>query len=244
MRLDNALPRDGWIVVIRNTVLITLASSILSVVLAEAIMLTISKGLDIQGAIASFVLPLLLATPVMFFMMLRNEQLKRANGRLRTMAMTDGLTGCLNRSAFAQRVDEALCEQGGTLLVIDADHFKSINDRFGHETGDRALQFLGDTLRALQPVDGIVGRLGGEEFGMLFADRGEAVAERMADAIRTAVQALELVPQDGMRLSVSIGGASARKGSSFAEAFRIADARLYAAKAAGRNRSVIQTLAA
>jgi len=236
MPSNNALPRDRWIAVIRGTVVVTLISGVLSVILAEILMLIISKGMDIQGAIAAFLMPIILATPVLFHVLLKTEQLKQANKRLEAMASTDWLTGCLNRRAFTHQVDEALKTRRGTLLVIDADHFKRINDQFGHEVGDRTLQLLAEAFRRATSDMGLVGRLGGEEFGILLLDHPEEAAALTADAIRLAVTELEFLPGGSHRLSVSIGGAHGTPGTGFAEMFRLADERLYAAKAAGRNR--------
>jgi diguanylate cyclase len=236
MQSNNSLPHDRWVAVIRGTIAVTLISGVLSVILAEILMLIISKGMDIQGAIAAFLMPIILATPVLFHVLLKTEQLKQANKQLEAMASTDWLTGCLNRRAFTHEVDEALKTRRGTLLVIDADHFKWINDQFGHEVGDRTLQLMAEAFRRATDGDGLVGRLGGEEFGILLVDHPEEMAALAADAIRLAITELEFLPGGEHRLSVSIGGAHGVPGTGFAEMFRIADERLYAAKAAGRNR--------
>lgn len=236
MPFKNTLPRDRWIAVIRGTVLITLISGVLSMILAEILMRIISQGMNLQGFIASFAMPVVLASPVLYVVLLRTEQLKQANKRLEALATTDWLTGCLNRGAFTHKVNEALKTRHGTLLVIDADHFKWINDQFGHEVGDRTLQLMAEAFHRATGGDGLVGRLGGEEFGILLIDHPEDVAAMAADAIRLAVTELEYLPGGTHRLSVSIGGAYGEAGQGFAELFRVADERLYAAKAAGRNR--------
>jgi diguanylate cyclase len=236
MPFNSALPRDRWIAVIRGTVVVTLISGVLSVILAETLMLIISQGMNIQGAIAAFVMPIILAAPMLFYVLLKTEQLKQANKRLEAMASTDWLTGCLNRGAFTHKVDETLKTRRGTLLVIDADHFKWINDQFGHEVGDRTLQLMAEAFRRGTGSDGLVGRIGGEEFGILLIDHSEEMAATAAESIRLAVTELEYLPGGTHRLSVSIGGAHGQPGTSFAELFRLADGPLYAAKAAGRNR--------
>ncbi|MFI0843398.1 GGDEF domain-containing protein [Mesorhizobium sp. IMUNJ 23232] len=160
------------------------------------------------------------------------------------VASTDGLTSCLTRIAFTTLVDAYLekvaaeeSRREGALLVIDVDHFKTINDSFGHDRGDEALKVIADTIKgAVREID-LVGRLGGEEFSVflpgLDADRTAAVAER----IRAAINAAEFVP-DGQRcaLSVSVGGAIFERDSSFAQLYKYADQRLYNAKRNGRNR--------
>ena len=125
----------------------------------------------------------------------------------------------------------------GALLVIDVDHFKRINDSFGHDSGDEALKVIAETIRgAVRAVD-LVGRIGGEEFGVFLPgtdpNRTLAVAER----IRAAISAAEFSPTGSrVGLSVSVGGATFADQASFSELFRRADQRLYAAKLNGRNR--------
>ena len=123
------------------------------------------------------------------------------------------------------------------MLVIDVDHFKRINDSFGHDSGDEALKVIAETIRgAVRDID-LVGRIGGEEFSVFLPgtdpNRTLAVAER----IRAAISAAEFSPTGSrVGLSVSVGGATFADAASFGELFRRADQRLYAAKLNGRNR--------
>jgi diguanylate cyclase (GGDEF)-like protein len=169
----------------------------------------------------------------------RSAQLREANRKLEKLASTDWLTDCLNRRAFTSRVGSNLGRAGGSgaLLVIDADHFKTVNDRFGHERGDEVLQLIATAIRDSVRDGDLVGRIGGEEFGVFLKDAGLDVADRAAERIRAAVNGL-FVTSDGIaqRLSVSIGGAICASDAGFSELFRIADRRLYEAKHAGRNR--------
>lgn len=194
------------------------------------------------------VIPVLLAGPLFFFLTLKLRELAIANHRLAALASTDSLTGLSNRGAFAAEVETRLVGQqggyampSGALLVIDADNFKNVNDRYGHVCGDEALRCIAAAIRSATRRDDVVGRLGGEEFGVYLAD-GESAAE-VAERIRMAVQAVRFAPRGRTcDLSVSIGGAEAGPRSTFADLYREADARLYEAKRAGRNRVVMATL--
>src|SRR3954447_11724607 len=163
--------------------------------------------------------------------------------RLTDAARTDPLTGLQNRRAFeetmnaeverAKRTHRPLC-----LLVCDLDHFKLVNDRFGHPTGDAALVRMGQLLSASRREIDPVARTGGEEFALILpetdAQEGYVVAERLRLAVEEAF-AEEAVP-----LTISIGVASyPAQGSDGDELFAAGDQALYAAKEMGRNRSVV-----
>ncbi|MBK8085487.1 MAG: GGDEF domain-containing protein [Devosia sp.] len=233
------LPPAAWGRVWRRTLATMAISAIGSLVLAQVLMLTLSQGLDAAGATASVILPLLLGGPMLFYMQLRSQQLSEANRRLEALASTDWLTDCLNRRVFTNEVDAVLQARApghNALLVVDADHFKAINDRFGHHRGDEVLRLIADGIKANVRDSDFVGRLGGEEFGIFLRDVDESVAKRTAERIREHINALS-VQSDGFsqRLSVSIGGAAAQGRLTFAELFRTADRRLYEAKRNGRN---------
>ena len=191
-----------------------------------------------------WLIPLLLAPPFFFYLLYKLRELAIAHHELLKVASTDGLTSCLNRQAFTVLVEaylertERLDTRGeATLMVIDVDHFKAVNDRFGHASGDEALRMISDEIKENVRENDLVGRIGGEEFGVFLpgADRHEAgiVAER----IRASVSAAKFSPQGGhVPLSVSVGATVYSTQSSFKEMFRMADECLYVAKNNGRNR--------
>lgn len=238
--MDWKLPRSGWVRVWRRTSIVIGVSSLLSLVVSEAIMLVLSQGMNVPGAIASLVLPVILGGPVMFYTQLRSAQLAEANRKLEALAATDWLTDCLNRRAFTTRVDAALGNggaAGNALLVIDADHFKTVNDRFGHHRGDEVLQLIAQAIRANVRDGDLVGRLGGEEFGVFMHGANEIIAAHVGERIRKAINGLFVRSEEvAQRLSVSVGGATFEGAIGFAELFRVADQRLYEAKRQGRNR--------
>lgn len=191
------------------------------------------------------IIPILLAGPLFFYLTLKLRELAIANHRLMTAATTDSLTGCLNRGAFAAHVEATLAAARetdgggfGALMVIDADQFKRINDRFGHGNGDEALRLMASAIRSAIRSQDVVGRLGGEEFGVFLA--GPCEAEAIANRIRRAVEAARFRPNGtSWSLTASIGCVFFDVPTPFSELYRVADDLLYQAKRSGRNRVVI-----
>jgi diguanylate cyclase (GGDEF)-like protein len=170
---------------------------------------------------------------------------RAANAALTVLARTDGLTGLPNRRSydehFAEAWTQAVCFRTPlSLLIVDADHFKQFNDRFGHRRGDEVLTAIADCLRQTLPTGGLGFRIGGEEFVALLPGCDAAQADGVAESIRRAVVNLQIAhaPEIGGIATVSIGVASVDVGSGEApeSLFVSADAALYAAKTAGRNR--------
>ncbi len=194
--------------------------------------------------INNFIIPMVLAPPFFLFLLHKMRQLAIAHAELMTVAATDSLTSLLNRRAFTElvdgylkRIEESEREASGALLVIDVDHFKAVNDRFGHVTGDEALVLIARTIRETVRGTDLVGRIGGEEFGVFLPGRAPDVASALAERIRMAVAEAEFVP-DGSRhaLSISVGGVAFARAFLFTDLYRTADERLYVAKNNGRNR--------
>ena len=173
------------------------------------------------------------------------EERCRLEADLRRMATTDGLTGTLNRTAFmiaGQRATERARDPGRCLamLMLDVDHFKMVNDRHGHAGGDAALQHLAATLRAGIRQTDLLGRLGGEEFGIILQDVTPELAEQIAERLRLMVAENPQRHADRLILmTVSIGMALAYESDvSVEQIMARADQALYHAKGTGRNRVV------
>lgn len=234
---STGLPRSAWQRIALLTAGLTFLGTVISVGASDAIMTSFGEGLSGAGLVASIVSPILIGVPMSLMHLTRGAQLKQANQKLQVLASTDWLTSCLNRRAFTTLVGAQL-QAGGALLVIDADHFKDINDSFGHDRGDEVLQLIAATIAGNVRAGDIVGRIGGEEFGVFLVDADLATASVVADRIRLAVQQLHHAP-DGVPIpiSVSVGGAAFDGEISFAELFRVADQRLYSVKQAGRNQA-------
>ncbi|RAR57833.1 diguanylate cyclase (GGDEF)-like protein [Paraburkholderia unamae] len=169
--------------------------------------------------------------------MVAHDQLVR---RMEKLATIDELTGALMRRAFMAKANalHARALAAGEPLavaILDIDNFKAINDGFGHAAGDRTLTHFGAVVaRELRACD-LFGRLGGEEFGVVFAGTRKPEALRFTNALRLA---LERAAHDGVRCTFSAGVACIAPGDALEAVMARADAALYAAKAMGRNRVV------
>ena len=157
-------------------------------------------------------------------------------------ASRDHMTGFLNRESFFALLDGSRRKSDrGALLLIDADHFKRINDSFGHLVGDEALVAIAAAIgRGVRGGD-TVGRIGGEEFAALLPGASEADAAGIAERIRREVEAVDFRPAGAhpWQLTVSIGGTLCPAGIAVSDLMREADRRLYEAKRNGRNRTVL-----
>lgn len=160
----------------------------------------------------------------------------RATKAERRRALTDPLTGLLNRRALFAAVPEGPLADGTAVLMLDLDRFKAINDSFGHARGDQVLVGFAALLRQFTGPGDLVARLGGEEFCVLLDVLASAEAERLAERIRAALANGEPLSPGFGSPTVSIGLAVASGGEdSFDSLLRRADRALYAAKDGGRN---------
>ena len=167
---------------------------------------------------------------------LKIEGLASENSTLSELSATDPLTSVRNRRAFELAISGPSSE-GATLALVDLDHFKQLNDRFGHLIGDACLKTVAAALAArLRPTD-IVARLGGDEFAILAFDRSRQEALDLVSGLAAEIGALrpEGAPKDAV-ISVSVGAARRNPGESPQDLFKRADAALYTAKSAGRAR--------
>lgn len=168
------------------------------------------------------------------------ERLGAMQRELVRLASVDPLTGLHNRRVFFELAEEARtrCADGAALtaIMLDVDHFKRINDLYGHDVGDQAIAAVGKTA---QIDGGITGRLGGEEFAILLESRSLSEGARLAEQLRARVAALRLDTANGpLTLTCSFGVSERRDGDSIDDLLKRADVALYAAKTSGRNRVV------
>lgn len=206
---------------------------------SQAALEEVTRARDYQRLALALFAILVVATALL---VLHQRKLMR---RLAALAQTDSMTGLLNRRAFVEQganVVEACLrnERPVTLLMLDADHFKAINDQFGHAEGDNVLMHICAALRHAAGPDDLLCRLGGEEFAAILEGRDGTEGLGAADGIRAAVSAFTLSAGNdaAMQASVSIGVTSALpSGDTLAAMLRRADLALYRAKDKGRNRS-------
>ena len=171
----------------------------------------------------------------------------RLRERVAMDAMVDGLTGLYNRRAFMGHLAEsaAFSARHGSelsLLMLDADHFKQVNDRHGHPAGDRVLRFIAEAVRRNLRESDVAGRYGGEEFVILLPHTPLAGARVVAERIRSFCAGSGIPLSSGaITVTVSIGVAGSHAGCRKAEELvAAADGALYEAKRAGRNRVVVR----
>jgi len=168
---------------------------------------------------------------------------KAFEAELRNFAVTDGLTGVWNRRQGTELLAADLAArrpgQALSLLMLDIDHFKAINDTFGHQAGDHVLIEIASRLRRSLRGNDMVARWGGEEFIVLVRDCALPDAGRLAENIRAAIAEVPFGPMG--RITVSIGAAEARDNEDLQSWLSRADQALYRAKRAGRNEVVADT---
>lgn len=181
---------------------------------------------------------------------IREAHLLSLNDRLQELSITDALTGLRNARYFHARLDEEMAEHARTgrplaVVVIDIDHFKNVNDTYGHAVGDDVLANTATAIASVTRQGETAARLGGEEFGLLLPGSTGPTASEAAERARRAIALTATsINGDSIRITASAGVAStAELGDVDAQRLtRAADDALYAAKAAGRNRTIVAAL--
>jgi len=178
------------------------------------------------------------------------EKLRTSLRQARTEALTDALTGIANRKLFDEtlrlRKEEADAEKTDLALLLgDIDHFKSFNDTWGHQTGDQVIRFVASALTKFALPDHLVARYGGEEYAVIMPRTSLKDAGRIADQIRTAIEAKRLVRRSTNEtigaVTVSFGAAIYAPGDTVGTLISRADECLYMSKRSGRNRVTLET---
>ncbi|TML23303.1 MAG: GGDEF domain-containing protein [Actinobacteria bacterium] len=160
-------------------------------------------------------------------------------------ATTDDLTGLVNRRRFIEALESEIVRANAfhsplSVVLGDLDHFKLVNDRFGHQTGDEVLRRFADIVREhLRDVD-VPGRIGGEEFAILLPETDAAGAVAVAERVRRSLRALRPTPERSGAVTASFGVAQLTPGETGDELLRRADVALYRAKSEGRNTVTVE----
>ncbi|MEM7053304.1 MAG: GGDEF domain-containing protein [Pseudomonadota bacterium] len=175
------------------------------------------------------VLGMLIVTCGLLFLI---RHVGRTMHELEQLSMVDPLTGLSNRRMFRHSV-LSRAERGYSLILMDLDHFKNVNDRFGHDVGDRVLVQVAETLKQHRPRNAEVFRLGGEEFAIVTESITDTQLFELAEAVRTQISALDTAAQ--LVLTVSAGIGTLRQNETSAALIRRVDQALYRAKDKGRN---------
>ncbi|EKF9662130.1 GGDEF domain-containing protein [Vibrio cholerae] len=162
----------------------------------------------------------------------------------RLRSIRDELTGAFNRRYFKEQVQNKLTtsESASVIALVDIDHFKQINDSYGHDVGDAVITFVVRHLEALELAECLVARYGGEEFAIFACESDMVKVHHALDKVRNAIAAGFTFEKQAIEVSVSIGAVLLDRPSEYGEALRQADAALYQAKQEGRNRVMMQGL--
>lgn len=248
MLFSNKIAKTGFRaedrrVVILKTITIFVPLAILGCVGAYLHISTLHDKIVFWDIPAAFAICLLIGLPTIFVLMVRNQQLAIMFKKMETLASTDTLTGAHNRGAFTTKAEKALAQRAQetfpgpvSFLAIDVDKFKSVNDRFGHQAGDKALILIAKTLIEHTRETDVLGRLGGEEFGVFMPNTDATAAMAIAQGMRRAVSEIHFSPEGQIRpLSISIGASSTIQNVDLSKIYKRADDKLLEAKSNGRN---------
>ena len=224
---------------------VSAAAALLCVALSMIISIIRSEPIGLTGIALSLILPMITAFPTMTVVFHRNSQLakaftdlEKAHQELQARSKIDYMTGLYNREAFFEMMRNVRSRlDSGALLLIDADHFKNINDQYGHTVGDRALKLIAFALQNVTRKGDLVGRVGGEEFCVYLPNASRAAAISVGERIRVEIENTPFyISQNHVEpLTISAGGALAHKSDSNSQIFSRADHCLYEAKNLGRN---------
>lgn len=237
-----------------RTSIVTAIAVAATYAISFSLRLAMGMPIDWLSWVECLVIPVAIGAPIGWYVFAQAENLETAHARLEKahldlnkaherlafVARHDHMTGLLNREGFLHQLEQ--CRERNdshVVLIVDADHFKRINDRYGHSKGDEALMKIARALQYAVRRKDVVGRIGGEEFGILLVSVSLEEGMQMADLIRRQVQCIPWQPDasEAPGLTVSIGGAAMdRSSAKVADVLRQADRCLYEAKRLGRNR--------
>ncbi len=218
-----------------------LASMVLTLIAARVLHFGNGDFVTIMSVAALVPLPIAASVAVVLMRLIRSLDLARR--QVHRLAVTDGLTGVCNRRHFMELAEAEFSKARRyglvlSLLMVDADHFKSVNDQHGHDSGDRVLQALSRAASSSVRAVDVVARYGGEEFVVLLPLTAAADALQVAERMRASIEALQIGIEGGssLRVTVSVGCATCEAADcSLRTLLNQADKALYRAKASGRN---------
>lgn len=220
--------------VARLTLLVVLAADLIDVV----INLIVDPSILVRSLVQTTFTAGIMSTIFIGAVARGNLALYRANQKLERLTRTDPQTGLLNRKHFFEVLEERWSHHAsGWLILADIDHFKSINDTYGHPVGDTVIEGVAHMLSECNPQPSVVGRIGGEEFGISLSHGSLDEAKQRAEAIRLLLATQSFgTPRQAVTARVSIGIASLTSDRTVDEAYVAADHALYQAKRNGRDR--------
>lgn len=237
------MPNRLFLDIMKITMISVAASffmTLIFIVLSYGYLPELNIGMKI-GLTISIIIPAIISFPVAHFLLSQKNKMRALNNELSNLLRYDQLTSCLSRRAFFQEADAAIQEarrkqQPYSVFFIDLDHFKQVNDTFGHDTGDEVLRLLGKVIKQQKQHGEFVGRMGGEEFCLFAqncpADQASARAQKLVDEFRHQAQ---VVNKENVNCTLSIGISVSNGIDDLDKKLKEADRLLYAAKKRGRN---------
>lgn len=234
-----------------TSVLVTLLSVTLTQLIVRGLYAVNGRTMELVSVASSLAAPLLIAPTfswLFFGMLLKLNSLER---EMRSLASFDPLTGLYNRYTFYSVANQLLSlmrREGARLsaLFVDIDHFKRVNDRYGHFAGDVVLKEIARLLRETIRTSDMIGRIGGEEFVILLPRTGPEDAATVAEKLRRSVERRQITIglETAISATISVGVAGGPVGleSCVDELVNLADKELYRAKSSGRNRICVLDL--
>lgn len=241
---DLYLPAGCWKRIVVRTALLSLIICVIAIAGSAFANGTTIQALPLRDKMVAVGLSIMLTVPVIGTFAFKIEELNLAYAELQRHATIDSLTGAMNRAAFIAATEQHLSDADsgynqciGSILALDVDSFKTVNDLFGHHAGDDALQRIVATARMQIREADVLGRMGGEEFAIFLVGAELNLALTIAERVRVAISDIQFKPEGKSHtLSVSIGVYTLKDNKSFAELYHASDRLLYRAKNNGRNR--------
>lgn len=214
----------------------SIGMALVACVLAVAMAWLLSKPQDFQNSLgATIIISLTLGFGMSFVTGRKTREVQRLTAQMRRLVNQDTVTGTLSRRRFLEVADQDRFE--GVLVMVDIDHFKSVNDRFGHWVGDEALRHVANALTSAAGKRGLVSRYGGDEFILAWPRLSREDALPLVEKLRDSLKKMGFVAEGReVPLTVSFGIAETHSAEPMEAALRRADRALYAAKSAGRDR--------
>ena len=221
-----------------------LGTTVLSVLMSLLVTSIIQGGVSsLADVLPAIIVPLCVAPPVSFWGYSQAHKIEKLNQELGRLLNHDPLTNVHSRSYFFDVAAKGHATEAAVILMVDADHFKTINDTYGHQVGDRALQHMSDLISQQCRRTDVVARLGGEEFGIYMPHTDISTGQLVAERIRIEIFSSPLLV-DGVEIAIStsIGIALRAPGEAIEDVLKRADDALYRAKAEGRNKVTLDNL--
>ena len=235
---------------LKSSILVTLVCIFYSIVITTSILFALGRKFNSVnthiGLLIAIIAPLVVAPIISWFMIGLILEIHKLEEEMRLLATHDSLTGVLSRRAFFEQTNYIcrFAERQGmkfSILLIDLDHFKKINDKFGHAAGDRVLKSFGKILKQISRESDLAGRIGGEEFAFFLPATDTKSADVLANRLHAAIRENTIEWNgEAIRYTTSIGLAFfPHTVNNIENALNSADKALYSAKKRGRNQTVI-----